>query len=585
MGAPESQPPSQELAELADATWEDRLAADPLLATQLGDRRYDDRLPDLSPSGLAANRSTLAALLRRTRALPADRLPPGDRITQSALAAFLDAALALLEATRADWVVDPVLGPHLELLQVPTYQRVDDPGQGRALVARWQAMGGYLDRYVANLRAGLAGGRAAAAALVRKPIAQLDGLLGTPLADWPLAEPLRDGHPDWTIGERERFAAGVEDAVRDTIRPAFARLREMLATEVLPRARPDSAVGISQVPGGAEEYARLIRAHTGLDGDPERIHQLGLAELERIHAELAELGSGVLGVGRGGDAGPAAGRGAATVAVDAAETLRRLRSDPALRFTDRAELLATAEAVVRRAEAALPDWFGLRPQEPCQVLPLPAHGQDEAPPAYYRPGAADGSRPGRFYVNTAGAEKRARFEAEALAFHEAVPGHHLQSSIAAGLDGLPAFRRYGGNTAYVEGWGLYAERLADEMGLYSSALDRLGLLSFDAWRASRLVADTGLHAFGWSRDRAIDLLLRSTSLIERDAVNEVDRYIAWPAQALAYKIGQLELARLREQARSRLGPAFDLRLFHDAVLGEGELPLPTLRAVVESALA
>jgi len=227
------------------------------------------------------------------------------------------------------------------------------------------------------------------------------------------------------------------------------------------------------------------------------------------------------------------------------------------------------------------DWFGRVPAAACVVVPIPSHSEVHQTIAYYSWPAMDGSRPGRYYINLYAPETRPRYEAEALAFHEAVPGHHLQIAVAQELPGLPAFQRMLGSTAFAEGWGLYTERLSDEMGLYSSGMDRFGILSFDAWRAGRLVVDTGMHAMGWTRREAIDFLKRHSALGENNIANEVDRYIVWPGQALAYKVGQLEIVRLRRLAEASLGPRFDIKAFHDTVLGSGAVSLPVLRGLVD----
>ena len=269
---------------------------------------------------------------------------------------------------------------------------------------------------------------------------------------------------------------------------------------------------------------------------------------------------------------------------DLRDTLQALRKDKDLYFGSRDEIADVARASLARANDAIGEWFGRLPKAPCEVVVMPAHEEKHSTIAYYRDPAADGSRPGQYYINTYAPETRPRYEAETLAFHEAVPGHHLQLAIMQELTDLPAFRRFNGSTAYIEGWGLYTERLSEEMGLLSSEIGRFGVLSFDAWRASRLVVDTGIHALGWTRQRAIDFMAEHTALGLNNVENEVDRYISYPGQALAYKLGQLELLRLRAEARERQGDRFDIRRFHDAVLGDGALPLPVLRQVVERAL-
>jgi uncharacterized protein (DUF885 family) len=268
-----------------------------------------------------------------------------------------------------------------------------------------------------------------------------------------------------------------------------------------------------------------------------------------------------------------------------AATIERLRSDPRLHFETRDEVLATARDALARAVEAVPRFFGRVPRAACEVVVMGDHEARHSTIAYYLQPDPDGGRPGRYYLNTSAPETRPRYEAEALAFHEAVPGHHLQIAIGQELEGMPTFRRHLGPTAFFEGWGLYAERLSDEMGLYTSDLDRLGILSFDSWRACRLVVDTGLHALGWTRERAVRFMLDNSALAENNVVNEVDRYIVWPGQALAYKTGQLEMLRLRDVARAALRERFDVRTFHDVLLGSGAVALGTLAAIVEAWIA
>ena len=551
------------LADLAAEAWDGYMAANPLYATALGDRRY---LTQLSPNGAAAEdreSARLRDLLARTTELAEEGLTSANRVTRRALLDNLAYELGLAESHLASWAVDPLDGPQVQLLNVESYQPIDTPVEGRAAVERWRGMGPWLDRHVDGLRAGLADGRVAPKALVDKVIEELDDLLARPVESWPLAAPAEADHPDWSAEERGIFADGLMAAIRETVRPAFARQRAFLADELLGRARSNEKPGLCHVPGGEAAYTRLVQAHTTLDLEPDAIHAIGLAEVARIDAEFEELGRSVLG------------------APSRSATLNRLRTDPALHFATAAEVEATAVAALARANAAIPKWFGRLPVAPCEVVVMGDHESKHSTIAYYRQPAADGSRPGRYYLNTSLPETRPRYEAETLAFHESVPGHHLQIAIAQELDGLPAFRRFDGPTAFIEGWGLYVERLAAEMGLYSGDLDRFGVLSFDAWRACRLVVDPGMHALGWSRDEAIAFMVEHSALAENNIVNEVDRYIAIPGQALAYKLGQLEFLRLRAMATEALGDRFDIRAFHDAVLGEGAVGLPTLRAMVD----
>ncbi len=561
---------------LAATYWDTFLESNPLFATTLGDARFDGRLPDPTPKGQAAARARYAAILAEAEALDAGgpvqaENGPGDAITLSSLREGLRADLTFIDSGLLAWNVDPLDGIPVHLLQAGDYQRAGTPAQAAAMLERWRAMPAYTDAHIATLRRSLADGLVACGAPVDRVVDILAELLARPDEDWPLLAPLAGtgaagtgAAAGWTTTERERFASGLRAAVADGIRPAFERLHDALATEIRPAARPEDRPGLCHLRGGDAIYQALARAHTSLDATPDELHRTGLVEIDRIDVELTDL----------------AGRTIGTRSLP--DALAALRGDPALHFGTRDEVFAKAVSALERATEAIPGWFGRLPQAPCEVVAMGAHEEEHSTIAYYRQPAEDGSRPGQYYVNTAHPETRPRYEAEVLAYHESIPGHHLQIAIAQELADLPAFRRHLGPTAFFEGWGLYTERLADEMGLYSGDLDRIGVLSFDAWRASRLVVDTGMHAMGWTRQQAIDFMLAHTALAPNNIANEVDRYIVIPGQALAYKTGQLELLRLRAEARERLGPAFDIRAFHDTVLGNGAVALPTLRGIVEA---
>jgi uncharacterized protein (DUF885 family) len=550
------------LASLAAEYWQACLVAHPVEATIIGDRRFDDRLDDPSPEAAVARIAELGGQRARALALPAEGLDEAGRLTRDVLLAAIGDELDKLEADVEDWTVDPLSGPQVFFLSLPPLQPVTTVEQGAAMVGRWRAMAGWMDVHMANLRRALGEGRVGVREPIEKTIETLDGLAVRPLETWAILDPIREPHPDWPAGDLEDFRADTLTAVREGLAPAFDRYRRLLAEEILPAARPGERAGLLHVPGGVAAYRGLVRAHTTLDLSPEEIHEIGRSEVARINAETEELGRRVLG------------------APDRAATVERLRNDPALKFETREEIVREAETCLARARAAMPAWFGILPQADCAVVPIAEHEERHSTIAYYWQPAADGSRPGQFFINTYDPASRPRFEAEALAYHEAIPGHHLQIAIAQELTGLPEFRRHLAVTAFDEGWGLYCERLADEMGLYSSDLDRLGVLSFDAWRACRLVLDTGLHALGWSRQQAIDYMTENSPVAPNNIVNEVDRYIVWPGQALAYKTGQLEILRLRAWARESLGERFDIRAFHDAVLGQGAVSLSVLGGLV-----
>jgi uncharacterized protein (DUF885 family) len=534
---------------LAHEFWEHMLQAHPTMATVLGDRRFDAAMPDPSPAGMEAESRQLEELEARVGALGSSSLSPAERITAETLLGEIRTVLAHIRSGLWLWTVDPLAGPQVDLMNLALLQTAGTPKQGSDMVQRWRAMGLYLDAFTSNLRQGLAEGKVATREATARAVRQLEELVASPVEHWTLFSPLKQPHPDWSEAE--------------SVRPAFERYLRCVRDEVLPRARPDERVGLACVPGGEAAYRDLIRAHTSLELTAQEIHDFGTAELERIRQEMRELGSRVLGTDELGT------------------ILARLREDPALFFGTREEVREYAEQSLHRAQEAMPRWFARLPKASCEVRAIEPYEEKDATIAYYRQPATDGSRPGTYYVNTYAPETRPRYEAQALAFHESVPGHHLQIAIAQELEDIPEFRRHVGVTAYVEGWALYTERLSDEMGLYSGDLDRIGMLSFDAWRAARLVVDTGMHALGWSRQRAIDFMVASTALARNNIENEVDRYITWPGQALSYKLGQREMWRLRRRAEERLGSRFDIRAFHDRVLENGAVSLPLLAQLVE----
>lgn len=559
-------PPSRgsgALSDLADRYWAWSLEVDPVSATYLGYEEHDGRLSDESAAARADRRARRAAFLEELRGIEPAELSGQDRLTRRALEEELETALADEVCAYWSWDVDHRDGPQISFLNLPQVQRAETPEAGRRMVRRWRAMGPWIDQHVENLREGLAEGRTPARIVVEHVVAQLEETLANPDESWPLLDPLKSERPEWTEAQRSSFRRDLVAGVRDGVRPAFARYREFLREELLPVARRGDRVGAHALPRGEACYAAAIRRFTSLELPAREIHEYGVRENERIRREMAELGTRLLGTS------------------DVTEIQRRLREDPAMHFETGEQVFEKAVEATERAREAIPAWFGRLPEAEIVVKEIPDYEAPYTTIAYYRQPAADGSRPGTYFINTYAPSTRPRYEAETLAFHEGIPGHHLQIAIAQELEGIPEFRKHRGTTAFVEGWALYAERLSDEMGLYSGDLDRMGVLSFDAWRASRLVVDTGIHAFGWTRERAIDYMLANTLLARNNIENEVDRYISWPGQALAYKLGQREFLALRQKAREGLGEAFQIADFHDVVLGNGAVSLSVLRGVVE----
>jgi uncharacterized protein (DUF885 family) len=436
------------------------------------------------------------------------------------------------------------------------------PEHADMLVGRLGRIGGALDDALDRFRDGVARGRTPARLCVARSISSIDGYLASPLDSDPFAN--IQGPSDWS-GEAA-WREALTGAVRTSLRPAYQRFRDALEAELLPVARPDDKAGLCWIDDGEELYTALLKLHTSIDVTADELHEIGVEHVERsLPHEYRVVGLAAFG------------------SDDLAEIFDRIRNDPDLKFASADAIVERAEATVARASEAMGDWFGRLPQAPCRVEPVPEFMEKDLPSAYYFPPAEDGSRPGTYFINRRNATEQSRVEAEGVAFHEAIPGHHLQLAIASELVGLPDFRRHGvGSTAYVEGWGLYAERLADEMGLYTDEIDRLGMLAADSWRAGRLVVDTGLHAKGWSRERARDYLGEHAPVGVDELEAEIDRYVAIPGQAVAYKTGQREIMECRARAERELGARFDIAGFHDTVIGSGGLTLPVLRQLVDS---
>lgn len=554
----------EDLSGLADEYWDTLMASQPTNATLTGDHRFDDRIEDLSVEAEERLASAWQGLLARLDALDPAALDPTDQVTRSLLRVELARDVDGLTHRLTELASDQMDGVHAWLLTSAPELSAPTPESAAALVERHHQVGTLLDQACQRFRAGLGAGRTPARAVIERSLNQVEGYLASELASDPFVT--FAGPEGWSgeVAWRDQLAA----VARDVIRPAFQRYRQVLADDLLPVARPDERCGLAWLGSdGADLYRTLVRRHTTLDDlSADEAHQMGLAEVERLAGEYAEVGGRLFGTG------------------DPAEVFRRLREDESLRYREADEIVADARRYLASAEAAMGDWFGRLPKTACAIKEVPDFLAAAAPAAYYFPPAADGSRPGAYFVNTHAPATKNRFETASVAYHEAVPGHHLQLTIANEFDHLPRFQRLSfGNTAFVEGWALYTERLADEMGLYRDDVERIGMLAGDSWRSCRLVVDTGMHALGWAREQAIDFMVANAPVGLEEIAVEVDRYIAIPGQALAYKVGQLEIQRLRAAAQAAAGDAFDIRAFHDAVLGSGSVSLPVLRELVAPA--
>jgi uncharacterized protein (DUF885 family) len=538
--------------QLAEDFWDRFLELSPVSATVNGDHRWDDRLPDPGPDGRAKARA-LAAWVRDTAlAIAVDGLPVEERITRDMLHVVGEVLLED-DDQRIDslLVVDQVAGPQTLLPALTQLQRADTPERLEAFCSRLRAYPTFMAANRDLLGEALVSGLTAPRIVAERTIAQLERMLAIPIDEAVV--------PAMAQVASEADREVIRDIVRTEVYPADAAFLEALNGDYLAATRVDP--GIWSAPDGEAIYCSQIKHWTTLDLDPVELHRIGLEEMASIEAERRIIARGA---GFGDD-------------TDAYR--RSLADDPANIPTSRQALVDRAMEDIERANAAARGSFGRTPRSACRVMPVEEYKEEDAPFAYYYGPTPDGSRPGTYWVNTYDLETRLFSRLAATTYHEATPGHHFQIALEIENSKLNRFRRFGSRIvggAYAEGWGLYSERLADELGLYRSEEERFGMLDAQAWRAGRLVTDTGMHALRWSRRQSIDYLLNEAGLTSTDATIETDRYICWPAQALTYKVGQREIERLRRELTARDGAAFDLRSFHDEVLAHGTLPLATL---------
>ena len=544
--------PISPVDDLADRFWESILELNPTTATFYGDDRYAERLEDPSAAGRALTRELMERTSAEAAAIPVEGLSTEERITRDMLQVIGE--LSVEEDDQGLYqlrVVDQMGGPQQLLPQLTQFQPVDTPEHLEAFIARLHAYKAFMAANADILREALGTGLTAPSIVTERTIAQIERLLAIPI-DQAIVPSSVQGASD---ADRER----IRDIVRDVVYPADAAFLDALRGEYRHASREEP--GIWSAPNGEQIYRTAIRSWTTLDMDPREIHEIGLAELASIEDERREIAR-------------AAGFG-----DDTAAYRRSLDEEPGNTPSTKDELVARAREDIDRAMAAAPQFFGRLPVAGCQVRAVEEYKEKDAPFAYYYPPSATGTRDGIYYANGYDLPSRKYTKLASTTYHEAAPGHHFQITLEMEHPSLNRFRRLGSRMvggAYVEGWGLYSERLADEMGLYRSEGERFGMLDGQAWRAARLVVDTGLHALRWERQRSIDFLRDEAGLSETDAVIETDRYICWPGQALTYKLGQRQIEALRREITARDGSRFDLREFHDQVLGHGSLPLATL---------
>ena len=556
---PPVQPADARVRELADAFLDGFFQRFPEQATQYSLRdRPHDRLTDLSSEAREQWEAREDQWLAVVSAIDPARIESRPlRATHAILRETLESGVATRVCRNDLWNVSQMTGWHVGLGYLVTIQPTGSDRARQESMARWASLPQYIEADIANLREGMTLGYTAPKHIVRIVIAQTRQLAAMPATESPFYAPARaDSTPEFQVQVRE--------LVTERIAPAIRRYADFLEQEYLPAAR--EAIAVAANPNGSACYASSVRARSTLATSAQEVHDVGLREGARIDAEMKAIAERSFGTS------------------DVPALLQRLRTDPKYTFGSRDELITYTQAALERARAAMPQWFGLVPKADVRIEPYPAYREVSGAPGEYNAPSADGTRPGLFYINAGRPRQTPRADNESTAFHETIPGHHLQVALAVEQTGIHPLGRYIYNSGFVEGWALYAEQLADEMKLYSGDLDRLGMLSSQNWRAARLVVDSGLHALGWTRQQAIDYMLAHTAQSAESAASEVDRYIIWPGQATAYMLGRLEIVAARDEVRRAAGDAFDIKAFHDRVLEDGAVPLAFLRAKIRESV-
>jgi len=544
------------LLKLFETSWQEDLADDPMSATALGDHRYDNLLTDMSVEAIARRNQLGYTRLAALRKIQKEKLEKADQLNYDLFERETRSRIDEGQYKPYLYAVRTFDGPQLlpELAEVHPFQTAKDYDNW---IARINASGAYIDQWIVLLGQGAAERRTQPRVTIAKVLEQIKPQLVTDPEASGFYAPFKKMPASFDAATKDRLTAAAKTAIQTVAVPAFQRFDKFFREVYLPASR--DTVGIYDTPDGELYYKNRMKYYTTIDNpDAARIHNIGLEEVKRIRAEMEKTLEGINFLGT----------------LD--QFLGFIRNDPRFYFKTPEELLAAYEKTARGIEPQLPKLFGKLPKTSFGIRPIPAASAPTTTTAYYQPPSLDGSRPGNYYVNLYKPETRPTWEVEALTAHESVPGHHLQIALAYELTGLPEFRRNANYTAFIEGWALYAESLGYDLGLYKDDFSKIGQLNYDMWRAVRLVVDTGMHQFKWTRDQAIYYFQQNTGKNRQDIENEVDRYISWPGQALAYKLGQLRIQALRAEAEKALGARFDIRAFHDQLLGMGPLPLSVL---------
>ena len=557
---------NSDLQKLSSDFFQNSLDSSPTSAIMRGHKKYFDQIEELNEETFEKETKAVNDFISRLESIDSESLSNREKVTHG----MLEFALSSNKDSLMDrsWEFGAgVSGFTGFLIDYNQQMFVPDSESADMLLKRLELYKRLFTQIADVQMVGLKSNRVATERNLLRTIDQLENYLDASLEEDPLL--LVNFSPEISESFISDWREKAKKIIDLNIRPTVLAYLEQLKSDHIPKGRSDEHSGIMWIDGGEETYLRALRKYTGHKNiTVKEVHEVGLSEIERLKKEFFEIGENVF-------------PGVSTPE----EVLQKMQTEPSMRYESKEQMLQLAVDTIERAYKPLDQWFTVFPKSPCKVLPVPAESEQHAPPAYYYPPLPDGSRDGTYFLNTYKAETKSIFEAESVAFHEAIPGHHLDRTIAVELQDVPEFQKYVASTAFVEGWGLYSEQLANEMGLYSNDVQQLGRLGNDAWRACRLVLDTGMHGMGWSRDKAIEFFRANSPIEEINAEIETDRYIAWPGQACSYKMGQLKIEELRRKAENELGNNFDIRHFHDEVLCDGGITLPILENKIEAFIA
>jgi len=557
---------NSDLQQLSSDFFQNSLDSSPTSAIMRGHKHYFDQIEELDEETFEKETKAVNDFISRLKSIDPESLSNREKVTHG----MMEFALSSNKDSLMDrsWEFGAgVSGFTGFLIDYNQQMFIPDSESADMLLKRLELYKRLYTQIAEVQKIGLKNNRVATERNLLRTIDQLENYLGSSLEEDPLL--LVNFSPEISESFISDWKEKAKKIIDLNIRPTVLAYLEQLKSDHIPKGRPDEHSGIMWIDGGEETYLRALRKYTGHKNiTVKEVHEVGLSEIERLKKEFFEIGENVF-------------PGVSTPE----EVLQKMQTEPSMRYESKEQMLQLAVDTIERAYKPLDQWFTVFPKSPCKVLPVPAESEQHAPPAYYYPPLPDGSRDGTYFLNTYKAETKSIFEAESVAFHEAIPGHHLDRTIAVELQDVPDFQKYVASTAFVEGWGLYSEQLANEMGLYSNDVQQLGRLGNDAWRACRLVLDTGMHGMGWSRDKAIEFFRANSPIEEINSEIETDRYIAWPGQACSYKMGQLKIEELRRKAENELGDKFDIRYFHDEVLCDGGITLPILENKIDTFIA